>query len=219
MKRLLIPFLFAAAAALTSCNQTIEESGKVITRDYEISTMFTAVDVSSGFHLILDPTVEAGTAVVTASDNVHQYLNIQVNGGTLNLGLNSGFKYSDLNVTVKVSSLSVSALYASGGSTVVGESPIYASSLKLVLSGGSSLDISGTSPSVSCSLSGGSRAEMLNFLAVKADAELSGGSTMRITVLEELNLQASGGSTLYYKGTPLVKTVEVSGGSECISLN
>lgn len=218
MKGFFLPIIMAAALALSSCSTRIVESGNVITREYIISPEFNTIEVSSGLHLVVDQSFAAGKIEITASDNIHQYLDIYASDGILNVGLASGFNYSDINVTVKVSALSIQALYASGGSSIIGEGNLVSPRLYIALSGGSTLSLRGSSPLVSSSLSGGSRADMSDFLALAVDAELSGGSVMSISVLDQLKLDASGGSVFYYKGTPANKLVNVSGGSGCIQL-
>ncbi|MGN1216301.1 MAG: GIN domain-containing protein [Candidatus Cryptobacteroides sp.] len=218
MKRLVLPIILAAAASLASCSHRIVESGNVITREYSISPEFNTIDISSGLHVVVDQSFVAGKIEVTASDNIHQFLDIYVTDGILNVGMASGFSYSEISVTVRVSAMSVQALYASGGSSVICEGNLMTPRLHLALSGGSTISLRGTAPSVSSSLSGGSRAEMMDFVAVALDAELSGGSVMSISVLDRLALDASGGSVFYYKGNPGEKSVNVSGGSECIQV-
>jgi hypothetical protein len=44
----------------------------------------------------------------------------------------------------------------------------------------------------------------------------SGGSDVQITVNKELNVSASGGSDVYYKGACSVRQLSASGGSDVI---
>ena len=52
--------------------------------------------------------------------------------------------------------------------------------------------------------------EALNYRAEDVEIEVSGVSIGRISVEKQLEAEVSGGSTLEYKGSPVIKKIDVS---------
>jgi hypothetical protein len=99
----------------------------------------------------------------------------------------------------------------SGGSRVAGR--LSAEELAGELSGASALVLEGSARALRLDVSGGSRLDLLSFMAVDADVDLSGGSRGAVLVTGTLTADASGGSRLEYAGTPQLGSIDTSGGS------
>ncbi|MEG2479227.1 MAG: head GIN domain-containing protein [Mucinivorans sp.] len=84
---------------------------------------------------------------------------------------------------------------------------------ELKLSGASKLRFNGRALDCNIEASGASELELGQFVAVNLTARLSGASEMECNVTGEFRAQASGASTIYYKGSPRRKSVESSGAS------
>ena len=99
----------------------------------------------------------------------------------------------------------------SGASDFTGD--IAVDKLRLDASGASNAKISGTATDASIIASGACslRAYELKTEMCKTDA--TGASNIRITVEKELNAQASGGSTVYFRGNGLIRDISASGGA------
>lgn len=116
---------------------------------------------------------------------------------------------SDFKGNLEVGVLNVNL---SGASDFKAE--IKAGSFVLNASGASDCDIAGQADDMSVELSGASEAKLYNLKAKGAIVSTSGASTANVYVTELLKAQASGGSDINYKGTPVLKQNSSSGGSD-----
>jgi hypothetical protein len=98
-----------------------------------------------------------------------------------------------------------------GGSDFSGK--IFAGSLDIDQHGGSDVSISGTATNLKVKASGGSDFKGFELIAENAVIDANGGSDARLTVTKELAVEASGGSDIDYKGTPVIKQSSSRGGS------
>ena len=80
------------------------------------------------------------------------------------------------------------------------------------LSGASQLDLFGESKYLDGELSGASQINAFNLSAEESDIDLAGASTAKVWIVKYLNVDASGASSVRYKGNPTVKK-QLSGGS------
>lgn len=87
--------------------------------------------------------------------------------------------------------------------------------VKLNLSGASELDVSGSGTKLLAALSGASKLKAHEFAAENATLDVSGASTARVSVREQLTVVASGASSVRYHGNPTVHST-VTGGSTLI---
>lgn len=101
-------------------------------------------------------------------------------------------------------------LIISGAST--GLIDLLASSVEMEVSGASRLTITGETGLMKGEVSGASTLNAFDFYSAEADLEVSGASTGRVTVANELIVDVSGASTVVYRGNPSI-TPNVSGAS------
>jgi hypothetical protein len=99
----------------------------------------------------------------------------------------------------------------SGGSDFNGQ--VTATNLTIDQSGGSDTHIKGKAVNLRVEASGGSDFNGYELTAEYAIFKASGGSDAEITVTKELAAEASGGSDVSYKGSPVIKYKSSSGGS------
>ncbi len=86
-------------------------------------------------------------------------------------------------------------------------------SLDLDLSGGSHVDAVGSAGDLTVDASGGSTLDLEAFPVHDADIVFSGGSSGTISLDGTLNADASGGSRLWYVGSPDLGDIDTSGAS------
>jgi hypothetical protein len=84
------------------------------------------------------------------------------------------------------------------------------------ITGASRLDVSGSTASLYGNISGGGKLNAYNLNSTEVDIDASGGSEAYVKVINTLFASASGGSKIYYKGTPAVKNIDTSGGGQVI---
>jgi hypothetical protein len=99
----------------------------------------------------------------------------------------------------------------SGGSHLNGDMDV--ADLTLNLSGGSHATLSGPAGDLTIDASGGSHAKLAELVVVDADVEASGGSEVTVNPSGRLDADASGGSRVYYLGSPTLGKIDESGGS------
>jgi len=103
------------------------------------------------------------------------------------------------------------SLNLSGASDIEGK--IDAKTLKIVISGASSATISGNAATLDVEASGASDFKGYELVTNFCDVKASGASSVNITVNKELNADASGASTVRFKGEGLIRDIKTSGAS------
>ncbi len=98
----------------------------------------------------------------------------------------------------------------SGAST--GKFTVQAARTNLNLSGASNLQLNGSGSILSAFVTGASLLQAFPYPVSEADLEVSGASKVNITVAAKLTANASGASSIRYRGTPVVQQ-RVSGAS------
>jgi hypothetical protein len=222
---------------LSGCIGTSEivGSGKLITQAYDYSqlssTEFTMIAVENSIQVSIAPS-DNFSVTITADDNVWRYLVITNEGYTLKLALDGNLTYRSVTVKVVITTpvllgLSLSggsagaitnfnssynfSLRLTGGSQVTGN--IIASDCQFDLSGGSTVQLSGSGDNMFITASDGSRLDLANFQVNDATVYLNKGSEATITTRGELSGKLLDGSHLFYYGNPTLGLVESSGGS------
>ena len=192
-------------------------------------TSFSRLEVEDTF----DVTVSVGqkAAVVIRVDEGHKdALDVSVTGDTLHVGLQSGTSVRDATLEADVTVPALSRIDTSGASQVHLSDEIDADSLELVVSGASTLDgaveisegrldvsgasranLEGSAVRLDLSVAGASSVRGVAFKAQSLTATLSGASSVELTVTDSLSAEASGASSLRYKGSPQITRQEVSG--------
>jgi Putative auto-transporter adhesin, head GIN domain len=84
------------------------------------------------------------------------------------------------------------------------------------ISGASELTVNGATASLYGEISGAGKLNAYDLTATEVDITASGGSEARVKVVQILFAEATGGSRIYYKGNPVVKTIQTSGGGQVI---
>ncbi|MEO5995224.1 MAG: head GIN domain-containing protein [Chitinophagaceae bacterium] len=197
---------------------------------------FSAVRVSGGVDLYLSQGNEDGVAVSAANEKIRERIKTNVEKGILQIWYQgSGMNYSSGNkkMTAYVSFKSLRGVSASGSSDIYANGTIKGEELRIQLSGASDFkgvvetnklnisqsgasdaSISGKASNVEVDVSGASKFKGYDFETENCFAKASGASDVQITVNKELNANASGASSIYYKGNGVVKGVRSNGASK-----
>lgn len=228
---LLILFALAIAAMQTVSGQP-RGSGNLTTVEKPVSG-FTQLEVHHGCRLDLRRG-ESYSVVIRIDDNLVDYLEVVQEGGRLRIGMKRG-SYSNVHLEADVtmphleelglsggseaglsgfSSESRVSLSLSGGSELRGD--LDAGEVEFSLSGGSEIRLEGNAGDIRIHGSGGSQIDLGEFEARDVTIELSGGSEATVNVDGNLGGSLSGGSTVYYQGSPTLGSLSRSGGSQVI---
>jgi hypothetical protein len=84
--------------------------------------------------------------------------------------------------------------------------------LKLIISGGATIDLEGSGKNMSMDASGGSNFKLSKFVTVNADLNVSGSADGDINVTGTINGDISGSSHVNYYGNPTLGKTSVTGG-------
>jgi hypothetical protein len=193
MFKLRMPVLLVVAALLAGCGAvSLTGSGNVITQEEAISG-FDRVDVSHGFRVDVGQG-DTFRVVIRVDDNVVEHLEVAKKGDTLRIGLKRNRSYTLKNTTLEAE---VTMPELTG----------------LEMSGGSHATLSGSAQDLKLDASGGGQIDLGDFSVVDADIELSGGARAMVNPSGKLDVDASGGSHVYYVGNPTLGDIDTSGGS------
>ncbi len=222
--------LFALLLCLASCSLKREDIGpyQADTQTYAF-TDFNRLDMGSAFII----SVEQGSAFSVKAEGDRRNLNdldVYVRNGTLHARYRTsrrreyetsftitmpGLRGVDFSGATKSTvagfvNLNELDIKLSGAST--GQFSVQATRTNVNLSGASNLQLNGSGATLSTVVSGASLLQAFTYPVSEADLEASGASTARVNVAARLVANASGASSIRYRGTPVVEK-RVSGAS------
>jgi len=238
MKTLKIVLLIAAVFSLTACNFDLNfnqtsGSGNVETEERNVTADFDKVHGSAGIDVYLTEG-DNNKIVVEADDNLLSLITTEISNGKLKIGVVNGknigrAKAKKVHVTYK----NLTAITASSGADVIGNSVIRSESLTLKSSSGADLEVDVIAKEVYADVSSGAdlkvagraiklvadassgsdlKAKELEVKVCKANA--SSGADITVNVLDEIDGKASSGGDIKYYGNPTaVKTKDGASGS------
>ena len=192
---------------------------------------FSRVNVGNAFQVELSE-APRHSVTLTADDNVIDLVEVQKEGDTLRIGLETG-DYHEVTLKARIGMPELRGVMLSGASTgsVEGfssgndlsiglsgasilEGRVEARQVDMRLSGASKIVISGSADKIMARGSGASVLQLEEFVVDRASVDLSGASraTVDVKILME-HVDLSGASMLYYAGDPQLEDVETSGAS------
>lgn len=190
MKTSLAIILLIVVAMSSACSGVTTGSGEVVTQEMDL-TGFDKLDIRQGFNVEVSQGDEF-SVLVRVNENLVEYLQVEVLGDTLKIGLEQNRVYANTTLQAEVTMPTLTGLDVSGGTDVT---------------------VSGTGEDIAVDASGGSDADLASFQVVDANIDASGGSDVTVNASGTLNVDASGGSQVYYLGSPTMGQIETSGGS------
>ena len=197
---------------------------------------FSAIEVSGAIDLYLSQGNEEAVAISASSDDIRTRIRTEVKGNTLHIyldgkGLNWKI-WGNNKMKAYVTFKSLNRVEASGACNLKATSAIKVEDLKIELSGASdfsgtvnvtrlhleaagasNMRINGTANEATIDASGACTMKCYDLKTEHAKIDASGASNINITVNKELNAGASGGSSIFYKGTGLIREISTSGGA------
>jgi hypothetical protein len=239
MKRTALLLCAAAAAILAGCSffPVVKGSGFAVTTSFD-ARRFSRVMAMQNCKVRIVPGA-ATSLTVTSDDNLVPYLTVTRNGpDSILIGLQQGYIYVGTTFSAEVHVPALSGIDMSGaaeaivapgfppadtlavalsGASTADLQQVTVGTLTANISGASTISATGTAGRIAATLSGASIGRLLDLPAIAASADLSGASECWLTVGSGvMDLTASGASTLYYRGSPQVRLVELSGTSKVV---
>lgn len=230
MKTILLS-IFALFIASCGYGKLVSSSENITTETKDIGT-FTEIEVSSGFNVILNKgTIEK--IEISANENLHKYINIELKDGELNISREREIRFdNDAEITITITYNHINEIEASGGCNFTIEDELANDELEIEMSGGSKLtgrlnvknleaelsgggklNLEGMVDNFNLDLSGGGVCKSYDLIINSFSSDLSGGSSVELTINGNIDIDASGGSKLKYKGNGVVVSKSLSGGS------
>jgi len=198
---------------------------------------FHAIKLSSAFDVYITQGNEESVAVSASDVKYRNEIEVKVEGGVLIIGFKKSswtkkWNGNKMNLRAYISFKSIDKLDVSGACDVSIQGIIKEDDLKIVLSGASdikgefdvqkmNIDLSGASDmtvtglasNLTIEASGASSFKGYDFKTDYCDADISGASSIKITVNKELSARASGASDLRYQGDGLIRDIKTNGAS------
>jgi hypothetical protein len=186
-------------------------SGNLRTQERLLSD-FAIVDVGSGFKVNITQ-ASSYRIVITADDNLFDYIQVTKMADTLTIRLVPGVSYQTSTLKAEITMPDLQEVQFSGGANGNATGFILPHDFRAELSGGSILRMDGEAENLAVACSGGSRLELSEFAVTNANVDFSGGSQGTINLDGILDADLSGGSRLFYIGNPTLGDISTSGGS------
>jgi hypothetical protein len=218
--------------------QAQNEKNLVVDANVEVRNIssFTGIEVSGSIDLYISQGNEEAVAISANSDEIKSRIRTEVKNGILHIYLDAkGLNWktwSNHKMKAYVTYKTLEKLEASGASNIKTADAIKQGSLRIELSGASdftgevvvtklrlstsgasNIKLSGTAAEASLDANGACSIKAYDLKTDMCKIDASGASNIRITVNKELNAVASGGSTIYYSGTGLIRDISTSGGA------
>ncbi len=222
--------LFSFIIPLSSCVYSNGGLGRDVEEERNIGN-FNGIKVSSGIDISLTQGNKT-KLVIRADEDLIDDVNSDVRGGILELSVDRKWFRSG-HVEAFITFTDINMIHASAGSDVISddflkfnEIQLEASSgsdIKLELeamevdirtSSGSDATLSGSCRDFTARASSGSDIDAYDFEVENAILDLSSGSDVKIWVTGSLEVEASSGSDVNYRGDPKVLNINASGGSD-----
>lgn len=230
--------LFILLSAVLSFGAVAQKSTTVDDPNAKTRTLnasFNAITVSDGISLILTAGTEESVAVSFADEKYEAKFKTEVEDGVLKIYFdNKGISYNDnkrRQLKAYVSFKSLEKLSASGGASVklpvaitleslemkftsgsLFEGAVKAKTITLDQSSGSAITMSGSAEKFEIENGSGAIFKGYDFTTDYCDAAASSGGEIRISVGKELSAKAHSGGSIHYKGTAVVKDIDINSG-------
>lgn len=222
-----LAMLFVLQSGCTYAFKGIRGDGNVVKQERSVSS-FEGIDVGGAFKVFLTQG-DTEKLVIEADQNLMDIIETEVRGGVLKIRTSEDIKdATELNIYLTFKDLK--ELDISGACDLIGENKFKladvdidcsgasevsmkfsANNVNLDCSGASDIEFYGSAEKVDMDLSGASQIDAFDFEVGTYDLEVSGASSGKIYVTNELSVEVSGAASLKYKGDPRILEHDVSG--------
>ena len=155
-----------------------------------------------------------GTLFIKSKGNIKSPVTVRINGNKLNSVALSGATNFSINNKFVTDSFTLESSGASYFTAV----DLNTKKTKATISGASNVTLSGTSENFSSDVSGASALKAYKFIANTAQITSSGASSAKVFASQKLVANATGASTIKFKGDPKEVSAEGSTSSQIIKI-
>lgn len=229
-------FLFLAClisfAAFAQDNKAIADPNATVRT---LSGSFTAISVSSGIDLYITQGNEESLAISASDEKYMSRFKTEVVNGTLKLYYdNNGVTWTaheNRKLKAYVSFKTLEKLQGSAGASVTVKGSMTADNLDMKFTSGSEFEgqvnakqivvdqnsgsevnVSGKADKLNIEVSSGASFKGFDMAVDFCDAKASSGGEVKITINKELSAKANSGGGIRYKGTGLIRDININSG-------
>lgn len=232
-----IYLLIAASTILSSCSsKCIEDSGKHIIKDATVKP-FDEIEISGPIKLVLKQ--DSSFAItISADSNILEEIKPDVSGHTFNVSLDP-MKYCGTDsIIIHAGIGALKVIKATGSSKVYTDGKIYLGDIDLDLTGAPDLNLNMNAANVKTEVDGAAKIiltgqagshkveskgvlnlDAFSFVVGVYDLDIEGTGKSSINVLNDLKVNTSGASEIYYKGSPKNVSEKKSGTAKLEKVN
>ena len=214
----------------------VTPSNQVTSQNHQITT-FDQLSISDLFQAYIEFSDSEQSLRIEANDNLHRLIEVEQINGKLSIQLDDDIRNINGSPVLKIylTTNDFEEIEAHGACKVFFDSPWTTSQATIDLTGASSLDgtiittgltanltgacnmnIDGSAQLFDIEAEGASHMEGFGFETQDLKADLTGASSVTVTVHGSLEVKATGASTVYYQGDGVISEQELSGGSSII---
>lgn len=207
-----------SASAITSCISSqspfpVRGTGELSNKTYDVSN-FSGIDVSGGFDVNL---VQGGneSLVLTAQENLFEFITVKVENGILRIGLEKNV-IQTRGLKAKIFLKSVNMLKVSGGGDVTAETTLDVPGLAIELSGGGDLKTALKTDELRCRITGGGDAGIDGEIK-SYSLSMSGGGDVQSDISSTMvscSITGGGDLKIHNKQKASIADVNISGGGD-----
>jgi hypothetical protein len=233
MKQLFILFLFISGLVSANAQETQHLVKDANAQQRSVGS-FTGIQVSGAIDVYVTQSKESAVAVSAASAEMRDNIITEVRGNTLYVSFkgnwSSGWKDPKAKAYISISTLEMLDVSGASDVNLVGtikggdllvklagasdiKGDIQYNNARFVITGASDSKLTGKVGRIKIQASGASDCNCYDLIADIAEINASGASDVQINVQQEISVQASGASSVNYKGSPQLKTAKVEGAS------
>ncbi len=214
----------------------VKGDGNITTKNISLST-YDKIEISGAIGVILFKGKE-GSAEVTTDNNIHEFIELKVQGGKLILKSRRGYHLKPTQaIEVRIPVEQISQLHISGSGSFKSEAildtndldlhitgsgnvslPVEGTTVKASISGSGDMYLKGTVEKCYVSISGSGNFFGKELTVNNAEASISGSGNIQIDVKEMLKARVSGSGGIRFKSKPNTIDFKSSGSGTVRSL-
>ncbi len=215
-------FVFALLMQVPAFAQHLKGNGNLKSETRKVSG-FKGIDIGGGFAVELTQGKDESVRI-EADENLLSNIKTEVKNGILHIYNDKGISTSK-GLKAYITAKQLNSIDISGGVKVTGKSTFKADAFKMDLSGGSKVtlaidtksleadmsgaskvDLTGKADELNMNLSGASNVNTQELESKRVTIEASGASKVKVFARESLDINASGASAVFYKGSPKISS-------------
>jgi hypothetical protein len=227
----------AVSAMLFSCSsKCVKDSGKHLVKDATVKP-FDEIEISGPIKLVLRQ--DSSFAVkISADSNIVEKIKTDVSGHTFKVELDP-MKYCGTDsIVIHAGVGAIKAIKAGGSSKVYSDGKMYLADLDLDLTGSPDVNLNINAANVKTTVDGSAKLTLtgqagshkveskgllnldaFNFVVGLYDVQMEGAGKSNINVLNDLKVNTSGATAIYYKGSPKNVSEKKSGTAKLEKVN